>query len=158
MVLVMLPLAAMATGESRFHGIGNLRLKECDRISVPVRELGRLGVDCEEKEDEIIVRGCPSGYEGGIEIGTHDDHRVAQMLTIMGLRCRQGLVLNEAETVVAEAKDHDHHHGRCPLRSMVWNSMGSISMCTVLHHWQADRRGPSLVVFAFLASTTVMWT
>lgn len=99
MVLVMLPLAAMATGESRFHGIGNLRLKECDRIAVPVRELGRLGVDCEEKEDEIIIRGNPSGYEGGIEIGTHHDHRVAQMLTIMGLRCRQGLVLNEAETV-----------------------------------------------------------
>jgi 3-phosphoshikimate 1-carboxyvinyltransferase len=99
MILVMLPVAALATGESRFHGIGNLRLKECDRIAVPVRELGRLGVDCEEKEDEIIIRGRPSGYEGGIELGTHDDHRVAQMLTIMGLRCSKGIVLNDAETV-----------------------------------------------------------
>jgi len=99
MILVMLPLAALASGESRFYGIGNLRLKECDRIAVPVHELGRLGVDCEEKEDEIIIRGRPAGYEGGIELGTHHDHRVAQMLTIMGLRCRQGLVLNDAETV-----------------------------------------------------------
>jgi 3-phosphoshikimate 1-carboxyvinyltransferase len=99
MVLVMLPLAAMAEGESRFYGIGNLRIKECDRIAVPVRELGRLGVDCEEGEDEIIVRGRPSGYEGGIELGTHNDHRVAQMLTIMGLQCRKGIVLNDAETV-----------------------------------------------------------
>lgn len=99
MVLVMLPLAALATGESRFYGIGNLRLKECDRIAVPVRELTRLGVDCQEGDEEIIIRGNPSGYEGGIELGTHDDHRVAQMLTIMGLRCRQGIVLNDAETV-----------------------------------------------------------
>ena len=38
-----------AEGESRFYGIGNLRLKECDRISVPVRLLQRIGVDCEER-------------------------------------------------------------------------------------------------------------
>ena len=99
MILVMLPLAALATGESRFHGISNLRLKECDRIAVPVRELGRLGVDCEERGDDIVIRGRPAGYEGGIEVATHNDHRVAQMLTIMGLRCRQGLAISDAETV-----------------------------------------------------------
>ena len=99
MVLVMLPLAALASGESRFYGISNLRLKECDRIAVPVQELGRLGVDCEERGDDIVIRGRPAGYEGGIEAGTHNDHRVAQMLTIMGLRCRRGLAIDGAETV-----------------------------------------------------------
>ncbi len=99
MVLAMLGVAALAEGESRFHGIANLRLKECDRISVPVRELRRLGVDCEEKPAEILVRGCPAGYEGGVEVPTYHDHRVAQLLTIVGLRCRRGLTVLDAENV-----------------------------------------------------------
>ena len=99
MVLATLPVAALAAGETRVFGIGNLRLKECDRISVPVRELRRVGVDCEEGESEIVVRGNPGGYEGGIEADTHEDHRVAQMLAVLGLRCRGGLTLADAGTV-----------------------------------------------------------
>lgn len=99
MVLAMLGVAAFAEGESRFHGIGNLRLKECDRIAVPVRELKRLGVDCEEGPAEILVRGYPAGYEGGVQVPTYHDHRVAQLLTIVGLRCRQGLTVLDAENV-----------------------------------------------------------
>ena len=99
MVLAMLPVAAHAHGETRIFGIANLRKKECDRIAVPVRELRRLGVDCEAGEGEIVIRGRPSGYEGGIEVDTHSDHRVAQMLTLMGMRCRDGLTVRNADTV-----------------------------------------------------------
>ncbi|MDA0335939.1 MAG: 3-phosphoshikimate 1-carboxyvinyltransferase [bacterium] len=98
-VLAMLPLAAHAEGTSRFYGIGNLRYKECDRITVPVAELRRFGVDCHEEQDAIIVRGRPEGYEGGHEAATHDDHRVAQMQALMGLRSRRGVVVRDAETV-----------------------------------------------------------
>ena len=98
-VLAMLPVAAHARGASRFHGIGNLRLKECDRISVPVRELRRFGVDCDEEPAAIVVRGRPQGYEGGHEAGTYHDHRVAQMLAIMGLRSREGVSVRDAQTV-----------------------------------------------------------
>ncbi|MCC7264851.1 MAG: 3-phosphoshikimate 1-carboxyvinyltransferase [Candidatus Latescibacteria bacterium] len=99
MVLAMLGVAALAEGQSRFHGIANLRLKECDCIAVPVRELQRLGVDCEEGPAEILIRGCPAGYEGGVEVPTYHDHRVAQLLTIVGLRCRRGLTVLDAENV-----------------------------------------------------------
>jgi len=99
MVLAMLPLAAHAEGETRIFGIANLRHKECDRIAVPVHELGRLGVDCAAGEGEIVVRGRPSGYEGGYEVDSYSDHRVAQMLTLMGMRCRRGLIVKNAETV-----------------------------------------------------------
>ncbi len=99
MVLAMLAVAAFAAGETRFYGIGNLRLKECDRIAIPVRELKRIGVDCQEREAEILVRGCPQGYEGGIEMHSYHDHRVAQMLSIVGLRCRRGLEVLDAENV-----------------------------------------------------------
>jgi 3-phosphoshikimate 1-carboxyvinyltransferase len=98
-VLAMLPLAAHAQGTSRFHGIGNLRYKECDRITVPVNELRAFGVDCHEEADAIVVRGRPEGYEGGHEAQTHHDHRVAQMQALMGLRSRRGVVVLDAETV-----------------------------------------------------------
>ena len=45
------------------------------------------------------MRGNQAGYEGGIAVETHHDHRVAQMLTIVGLRCRQGLTILNAENV-----------------------------------------------------------
>ena len=99
MVLAMVAVASLAEGESRFYGIGNLRHKECDRIAAPVRELGRLGVDCEEGREEIRVRGRPAGYDGGVEVASHHDHRVAQMLAIVGLRCRRGLTVLDAENV-----------------------------------------------------------
>ena len=98
-VLAMLPLAAHAEGTSRFHGIGNLRYKECDRITVPVNELRAFGVDCHEEAEAIVVRGRPEGYEGGHEAQTHHDHRVAQMQALMGLRSRRGVVVLDAETV-----------------------------------------------------------
>ncbi len=99
MVLAMLAVAALAEGESRFHNIGNLRFKECDRIAMPVRELRRVGVDCREGEAEILIRGRREGYAGGMEVHTYHDHRMAQMLTVLGLRCRQGLVVRDAENV-----------------------------------------------------------
>ena len=105
MVLAMLPVAALAEGESRFHGIGNLRLKECDRIAVPVQLLRQLGVDCDEGASEITVRGRPKAYEGGLSLPTHHDHRVAQMLALMGLRCRRGLTIENADTVAKSYPD-----------------------------------------------------
>jgi 3-phosphoshikimate 1-carboxyvinyltransferase len=76
----------------------NVRIKECDRISEPIAELQRIGVRCwEGKEvgdpdaDAIIIEGSPEGYEGGIEVDGHADHRVIMLLTIVGMGCRRGL-------------------------------------------------------------------
>jgi 3-phosphoshikimate 1-carboxyvinyltransferase len=98
-VLAMLPVAAHAEGSSRFYGIGNLRYKECDRITVSVNELRRFGVDCHEEKDAIIVRGRPKGYQGGHDAETHHDHRVAQMQALMGLRSKDGVIVLNADTV-----------------------------------------------------------
>ena len=98
-VLAMLTVAAHADGTSRFYGIGNLRYKECDRITVPVNELRRFGVDCHEEGEAIVVRGRAAGYDGGHEAQTYHDHRVAQMQALMGLRSLDGAVVLDAETV-----------------------------------------------------------
>ncbi len=99
MVLAVVAAAALASGTSRIYGIANLRLKECDRLAVPAQELGRLGVNIRPGVSSLTVTGNPAGFVGGMAVATHHDHRVVQLLTLVGLRCRDGLTILEAENV-----------------------------------------------------------
>jgi 3-phosphoshikimate 1-carboxyvinyltransferase len=94
-VLALMGAACFAEGRTRFYNVSNLRIKECDRISEPLRELRKLGVKCWEGHeigdsdpDAIIIEGNPSGYEGGVTVDGRDDHRVIMLLSIVALRCK----------------------------------------------------------------------
>jgi 3-phosphoshikimate 1-carboxyvinyltransferase len=95
-VLALVAAACLARGTSRFEGIANLRFKECDRIVEPLEELAKLGVVARHGPDWIEIDGSPDGYVGGVEVDSRTDHRVAQMLAIVGLRCERGLVIRRA--------------------------------------------------------------
>jgi len=98
-VLAMAGAACLAQGRSRFFNVGNLRLKECDRISEPLAELRKLGIECREERDAFEIVGSPDGLEGGIELEAHNDHRVIMLLTIVGLRCRRPVTILDAHHV-----------------------------------------------------------
>ena len=98
-VLSMVAVACCAEGLTRFRGVGNLRWKESDRIGDLARELRKLGVEVTEHDDGLTVKGQPSGYEGGLEINTYQDHRMIMTFAVLALRTRRGLVLNGAEHV-----------------------------------------------------------
>ncbi len=98
-VLALMAAACCAEGTSRFAGVGNLRIKESDRIAVPLEELAKIGVRSRHGDDWIEITGNPEGYKGGIEVDCRGDHRIAQMLTIVGLRCEKGLTLRGAQCV-----------------------------------------------------------
>ncbi|MBC8081190.1 MAG: 3-phosphoshikimate 1-carboxyvinyltransferase [Gorillibacterium sp.] len=108
-VLAMVAASAFAEGTSRFYNIENLRYKECDRISDFVRELRKAGVNAEERQSEIIVHGSPDGVTGGVEIDAHYDHRVIMALTIVGLRSKKGLVINDAQHVAKSYPNYFEH-------------------------------------------------
>lgn len=74
------PFAAAATEVS---GIGFIRRKETDRIAAVVTELGRLGVEAEEREDGFRI--VPGPVSPGV-VQTYDDHRMAMSFAILGLR------------------------------------------------------------------------
>jgi len=76
-------IAMFAKGETVIEGIGNLRIKETNRIEALENELGRLGAEVESGEDFIIVR--PGEYKGA-EIETYNDHRMAMSFAIAGLK------------------------------------------------------------------------
>lgn len=98
-VLAMVAAAVFADGTSRFYNVENLRYKECDRITDYLNELKKAGAQVEERQSEIIVHGRPSGLEGGATINAHYDHRVIMALTVVGLRCREPLLIKDAHHV-----------------------------------------------------------
>ncbi len=75
-------IAALAEGETKIIGIGNLRVKETDRIAAIKNELGKVGIESEAGEDFIIIKG---GSPKGAQIATYDDHRMAMSFSVLGL-------------------------------------------------------------------------
>jgi 3-phosphoshikimate 1-carboxyvinyltransferase len=81
---VVAGLAVLASSESRLRGIAHLRGHETDRLAALATEINRIGGDCEETEDGLIIR--PSGNLHGALWHTYEDHRMATTGAIIGLR------------------------------------------------------------------------
>ena len=75
--------ALFAKGMTRISGIGNLKIKETDRIEALKGELSRLGARVETGEDFLIIH--PGTYFPA-DIETYDDHRMAMSLALAGLK------------------------------------------------------------------------
>jgi 3-phosphoshikimate 1-carboxyvinyltransferase len=81
-VPVLAVAAAAAEGTTVFHDVGELRVKESDRLATVISELGALGVRAEAAGDDLVVHG------GGLRSGAvqaHGDHRIAMAMAVAGL-------------------------------------------------------------------------
>jgi len=76
--------ALFAEGETVITGIGNLRIKETDRIEALATELSRLGAKVDSGDDFLTIR--PGDNLSGAEIETYDDHRMAMSFALAGLK------------------------------------------------------------------------
>jgi 3-phosphoshikimate 1-carboxyvinyltransferase len=76
-------VAVFADGPTRVRGIGFIRRKETDRIAAIVGELRRAGIEASEEDDGFVI--VPGGVEP-VRFETHDDHRMAMSLALLGLR------------------------------------------------------------------------
>jgi len=76
--------ALFAEGETVINGIGNLRIKETDRISALATELSRLGATVNSGDDFLTIR--PGANLAGAEVETYDDHRMAMSFALAGLK------------------------------------------------------------------------
>ncbi len=95
-------VAAYARGATRITGIGNLRVKECDRIDAVSTELRKMGVSVDTTEDTMTVHG---GREPrGAVIDTYDDHRIAMAFAVAGLRT-PGVVIRDPACVTKSFPD-----------------------------------------------------
>ncbi len=96
--------AACAEGETILTGAAELRVKESDRIQVMADGLMALGIQCQPRDDGIIIQGKGKTGEWspiftGGQIESHHDHRIAMSFSIAGLRCAEPIVIHGTETV-----------------------------------------------------------
>jgi len=83
---VLAVAAACAEGKTEMYGLGELRVKESDRLAAVVEGLSSNGVKVQSGEDWLIVEGAGSGKPaGGGTVATHMDHRIAMAFLMLGL-------------------------------------------------------------------------
>ena len=93
------PLAILALNSSNPIEIINVkhaRLKETDRIAIIARELVKLGVKIQEKEDGLILES--SGDLRGVELNSENDHRLFMAFCIAGMHIG-GCTITDPESV-----------------------------------------------------------
>lgn len=95
-------LAAVAQGNNgksttRIIGIGNQRVKECNRIQAMEDQLAKFGVTCRQLPDGIEVDGIDytdlKGSPDGVDC--YDDHRVAMSFSVLATIAPRGTLVRE---------------------------------------------------------------
>lgn len=90
--------AAMAEGTTRMTGIGEMRIKESDRIAATEAMLRRNGATVRSGPDWLEVTGRPK-LRGGATVATHHDHRIAMSALILGLVTEEPIRIDDSSMI-----------------------------------------------------------
>jgi 3-phosphoshikimate 1-carboxyvinyltransferase len=92
--------AARAHGRTVMRGIGELRVKETDRLAAMATGLAAAGVEVEAGDDWLAVTGSAGAApKGGVVIDADHDHRIAMSFAVLGLVARDSVRVRGAETI-----------------------------------------------------------
>jgi len=94
---VLAATAAFAEGRTVMRGIGEMRVKESDRIALMVAGLQACGVEVEEEPEGFIVTGGP--VKGGATVETAHDHRIAMSHLVLGLGAEHPVSVLDPEMI-----------------------------------------------------------
>ncbi|MBX3561781.1 MAG: 3-phosphoshikimate 1-carboxyvinyltransferase [Sphingomonas sp.] len=89
--------AAFAEGKTVMHGLGELRVKESDRLAAILAGLASCGVQASAEGDTLrVTGGTPAG---GGAVATHGDHRIAMSFLGLGLAARAPVSVDRADMI-----------------------------------------------------------
>jgi 3-phosphoshikimate 1-carboxyvinyltransferase len=91
--------AACADGETRLEGLGELRVKESDRLAAIVRGLTRCGVAVEHGQDWIVIHGAGGSPPGAATISVALDHRIAMAFLVLGCASGKPVAIDDAAAI-----------------------------------------------------------
>ncbi len=91
--------AAFAEGRTVMRGIGEMRVKESDRVALMAAGLAACGVGVEEEPEALTVigrvRASHPPVRGGASVTTHGDHRIAMSHLVLGLAAQEPVAIDE---------------------------------------------------------------
>lgn len=89
--LTLAAMAPFADGPITLTDAAHIRHHECDRIAAVCQELRKLGIRVEERPDGLTVY---PGQPIPALLDSHDDHRMAMSLSLIGLKSGSIRILN----------------------------------------------------------------
>jgi 3-phosphoshikimate 1-carboxyvinyltransferase len=92
---VLAVACAGAGGTSRLRGLGELRVKESDRLSATAAMLQANGVGVAIEADDLVIDGVGGPPAGGGNVLTHMDHRLAMSALVLGSAARAAVTVDE---------------------------------------------------------------
>jgi 3-phosphoshikimate 1-carboxyvinyltransferase len=84
MVQTLAVLALFAEGLTHIRNVGNLRVKETDRLAALANELGKMGASVALESDGLMIQ--PPTRVVSARIETYEDHRMAMSFALASLR------------------------------------------------------------------------
>ena len=96
--------AAFADGDTLMEGIGEMRVKESDRIAAIAAGLAANGIAAEEGPESLLVHGR-TGPIGGGTVATHLDHRIAMSFLVLGMAADKPVTVDDAATIATSFPD-----------------------------------------------------
>ncbi len=97
---VLALVAAHARGVTVFREVGELRVKETDRLAAVVDGLAKLGVDAWEEGDDLCIEGNPDlVVPDGLVLDSQGDHRLAMTWALLGLTGTKPVAVGHFESV-----------------------------------------------------------
>ncbi len=100
MAQTLAALAILAEGPTRIRKVGNLRVKETDRMEAIRVELTKLGASVDIEGDDIHITPPEGNVLTPAIVDTYDDHRMAMAFSVIGLATPPGTVtINDPDCV-----------------------------------------------------------
>ncbi len=99
---VLAVAAACAEGTTRMLGVGELRVKESDRLAMTAAGLDACGITVEADADSLAVHGAGPNAdvpEGGATVATELDHRIAMSFLVLGMAARSPVTIDDAQPI-----------------------------------------------------------
>ena len=90
--------AAFANGPSIFRGLGELKVKESNRLEMIKSNLLRCGCDCKIIKDDLIIKPSKEYHVIDNKIRTDFDHRIAMSFAVMGTKINN-LKIEDSESI-----------------------------------------------------------
>ncbi|WP_033828833.1 3-phosphoshikimate 1-carboxyvinyltransferase [Bacillus andreraoultii] len=112
--------AALSDGTTEIINAGRLRIKESDRLHATTTELNKLGANITELEDGLVIEGV-SQLNGGVEVWSHKDHRIAMMLAIASTVCNEPIIIKDYEAVSKSYPNFWQHFKQLGGHFVEWN-------------------------------------